>query len=606
MSKVVGIDLGTTNSCIAVQEGDQTTIIPNNEGARTTPSVVAFTKDGERLVGQLAKRQAIVNSDRTIMSIKREMGTNYQVNIDGKKYTPQEISAMILQKLKRDAEDYLGEPVTQAVITVPAYFTDAQRQATKDAGTIAGLEVLRIINEPTAACLAYGENKKDEHKILVFDLGGGTFDVSILDVGEGVFEVLATAGDNRLGGDDWDNRIVEWIASEFKKAEGIDLSGDSMAMQRLREAAEKAKIELSNMTETTISLPFITANQTGPKHLEMKLTRAKFEEMTADLLDRTIKPTQRALEDSKLSASQIDKILLVGGSTRMPMVQKKIVSLLGKEPTKGINPDECVAAGAAIQGAIMKGDHKDIVLVDVTPLSLGIETLGGVFTKIIERNTAIPAQQSQTFTTAADNQPEVGIAIYQGERPMAADNVKLGQFTLDGIAPAPRGIPQIEVSFNIDTNGILNVSAKDKGTGKEQSIKIQSSNLSKDEIERMKREAEAHADEDEKKRSAAESRNEADAAVFSAEKMLNELGDKMTPEEKGRVNSKLDALKKAIEQNDATAMKNAKDDLNKTLQEFGTRLYQNNAQQNPNAQTNGGASSNNNDGETVDAEFTDK
>ncbi len=604
MSKVVGIDLGTTNSCIAVQEGDQTTIIPNNEGARTTPSVVAFTKDGERLVGQLAKRQAIVNSDRTIISIKREMGTDYHVNIDGKKYTPQEISAMILQKLKRDAEDYLGEPVTEAVITVPAYFTDAQRQATKDAGTIAGLNVLRIINEPTAACLAYGENKKDEHKILVFDLGGGTFDVSILDVGEGVFEVLATAGDNRLGGDDWDNRIVEWIASEFKKSDGIDLSGDSMAMQRLREAAEKAKIELSNMTETTISLPFITANQSGPKHLEMKLTRAKFEEMTADLLDRTVKPAQRALEDSGLSASEIDKILLVGGSTRMPMVQKKIVSLLGKEPTKGINPDECVAAGAAIQGAIMKGDHKDIVLVDVTPLSLGIETLGGVFTKIIERNTAIPAQQSQVFTTAADNQPEVGIAIYQGERPMAADNVKLGQFTLDGIAPAPRGIPQIEVSFNIDTNGILNVSAKDKGTGKEQSIKIQSSNLSKDEIERMKREAEAHADEDEKKRTAAETRNEADAAVFSAEKMINEFGDKMTPDEKGRVNSKLDALKNAIDKNDGAAMKSAKDDLNKTLQEFGTRLYQNNA----NTQQNNTSSSqnNNNDGETVDAEFNDK
>ncbi|MBR0069214.1 MAG: molecular chaperone DnaK, partial [Synergistaceae bacterium] len=434
MSKVVGIDLGTTNSCIAVQEGDQTTIIPNNEGARTTPSVVAFTKDGERLVGQLAKRQAIVNADRTIMSIKREMGTDYRVNIDGKKYTPQEISAMILQKLKRDAEDYLGEPVTKAVITVPAYFTDAQRQATKDAGAIAGLEVLRIINEPTAACLAYGENKKEEHNILVFDLGGGTFDVSILEVAEGVFTVLATAGDNRLGGDDWDNRIVEWIADGFKKTEGIDLRSDSMAMQRLREAAEKAKIELSNMTETTISLPFITANQTGPKHLEMKLTRAKFEEMTADLLDRTIKPTQRALEDSGLSANEIDKILLVGGSTRMPMVQKKIVALLGKEPTKGINPDECVAAGAAIQGSILGGERKDggIVLVDVTPLTLGIETLGGVMTKMIERNTAIPARKSEVFTTAADNQPQVEIAVYQGERPMAKDNVALGHFTLDG------------------------------------------------------------------------------------------------------------------------------------------------------------------------------
>ncbi len=593
MAKVVGIDLGTTNSCIAVQEGDQTTIIPNNEGARTTPSVVAFTKDGERLVGQLAKRQAIVNADRTIMSIKREMGTEYRVNIDGKKYTPQEISAMILQKLKRDAEDYLGEPVTKAVITVPAYFTDAQRQATKDAGAIAGLEVLRIINEPTAACLAYGENKKEEHNILVFDLGGGTFDVSILEVAEGVFTVLATAGDNRLGGDDWDNRIVEWIVSEFKKTEGIDLKNDSMAMQRLREAAEKAKIELSNMTETTISLPFITANQTGPKHLEMKLTRAKFEEMTADLLDRTIKPTQRALEDSGLSAGEISKVLLVGGSTRMPMVQKKIVALLGKEPTKGINPDECVAAGAAIQGSILGGERKDagIVLVDVTPLTLGIETLGGIMTKMIERNTAIPAKKSEIFTTAQDNQPQVEILVYQGERKMAKDNVALGHFTLDGIAPAPRGIPQIEVTFDIDTNGIVNVSARDKGTGKEQKITIQSSNLSKEEIERMKRDAEAHADEDEKKRADAEARNEADAAVFSAEKLMNELGDKMTPDEKGKVNAKVDALKKAIESNDTSAMKSLKDDLSKTMQEFGARLYQNTG---------------NNDNETVDAEFSDK
>ncbi|MBR0251491.1 MAG: molecular chaperone DnaK [Synergistaceae bacterium] len=613
MSKVVGIDLGTTNSCIAVQEGDQTTIIPNNEGARTTPSVVAFTKDGERLVGQLAKRQAIVNADRTIMSIKREMGTDYRVNIDGKKYTPQEISAMILQKLKRDAEDYLGEPVTKAVITVPAYFTDAQRQATKDAGAIAGLEVLRIINEPTAACLAYGENKKEEHNILVFDLGGGTFDVSILEVAEGVFTVLATAGDNRLGGDDWDNRIVEWIADGFKKAEGIDLRNDSMAMQRLREAAEKAKIELSNMTETTISLPFITANQTGPKHLEMKLTRAKFEEMTADLLDRTIKPTQRALEDSGLSANEIDKILLVGGSTRMPMVQKKIVALLGKEPTKGINPDECVAAGAAIQGSILGGERKDggIVLVDVTPLTLGIETLGGVMTKMIERNTAIPARKSEVFTTAQDNQPQVEIAVYQGERPMAKDNVALGHFTLDGIAPAPRGIPQIEVTFDIDTNGIVNVSARDKGTGKEQKITIQSSNLSKEEIERMKRDAEAHADEDEKKRSEAEARNEADAAVFSAEKLVGELGDKMTPDEKGKVNSKVDALKKAIESNDVSAMKSLKDDLNKTMQEFGARLYQNAGTPNAgagnaNTGSNAGHAQSNNDSETVDAEFSDK
>ena len=615
MAKVVGIDLGTTNSCIAVQEGDQTTIIANSEGMRTTPSVVAFTKDGERLVGQLAKRQAIVNADHTIMSIKREMGTDYRVDIDGKKYSPQEISAMILQKLKRDAEDYLGEPVTQAVITVPAYFTDAQRQATKDAGSIAGLEVLRIINEPTAACLAYGENKKEEHKILVFDLGGGTFDVSILDVGEGVFEVLATAGDNRLGGDDWDNRIVDWMTAEFKKSEGIDLKNDRMAMQRLREAAEKAKVELSSMTETTISLPFITANQSGPKHLEMKLTRAKFEEMTADLMDRTITPTKRALEDSGLKASEVDKILLVGGSTRMPMVQKKIVELLGKEPTKGINPDECVAAGAAIQGAILKGDHKDIVLVDVTPLSLGLETLGGVFTKVIERNTAIPVSKSQVFTTAANNQTQVEILVLQGERSMAADNVKLGQFVLDGIPPAPRGIPQVEVTFNIDVNGILNVSAKDKGTGKAQKITIQSSNLSKEDIERMKNDAEANADEDAKKREAAEVRNESDAAVFAAEKLLNDLGDKMSAEEKGKVNSRLDDLKRAIEANDGARMKSCKEELERTLQEFSTRLYQAAGQGSPNASdasasagsagtSSGGASPS--DGDTVDAEFSDQ
>ena len=608
MAKVVGIDLGTTNSCIAVQEGDQTTIIANSEGMRTTPSVVAFTKDGERLVGQLAKRQAIVNADHTIMSIKREMGTDYRVDIDGKKYSPQEISAMILQKLKRDAEDYLGEPVTQAVITVPAYFTDAQRQATKDAGTIAGLEVLRIINEPTAACLAYGENKKEEHKILVFDLGGGTFDVSILDVGEGVFEVLATAGDNRLGGDDWDNRIVDWMTAEFKKSEGIDLKNDRMAMQRLREAAEKAKVELSSMTETTISLPFITANQSGPKHLEMKLTRAKFEEMTADLMDRTITPTKRALEDSGLKAGEIDKVLLVGGSTRMPMVQKKIVDLLGKEPTKGINPDECVAAGAAIQGAILKGDHKDIVLVDVTPLSLGLETLGGVFTKVIERNTAIPVSKSQVFTTAANNQTQVEILVLQGERSMAADNVKLGQFVLDGIPPAPRGIPQVEVTFNIDVNGILNVSAKDKGTGKAQKITIQSSNLSKEDIERMKNDAEANADEDAKKREAAEVRNGADAAVFAAEKLMNDLGDKMSAEEKGKVNAKLDDLKRAIEANDGAKMKSAKEELEKTIQEFSTRLYQAAGEGSTGASSGAGSAggAGSSDGDTVDAEFSDQ
>ncbi|MDR1376480.1 MAG: molecular chaperone DnaK [Synergistaceae bacterium] len=605
MAKVVGIDLGTTNSCIAVQEGDQTTIIANAEGMRTTPSVVAFTKEGERLVGQLAKRQAIVNADRTIISIKREMGTDHRVTIDDKKYTPQEISAMILQKLKRDAEDYLGEPVKQAVITVPAYFTDAQRQATKDAGTIAGMEVLRIINEPTAACLAYGENKQEEHKILVFDLGGGTFDVSILDVGEGVFEVLATAGDNRLGGDDWDNRIVDWMTAEFKKTDGVDLKNDRMAMQRLREAAEKAKVELSSMMETTISLPFITANQSGPKHLEMKLSRAKFEEMTSDLIDRTITPSKRAIEDSGLKIGEIDKILLVGGSTRMPMVQKKIVELLGKEPTKGINPDECVAAGAAIQGAILKGDHKDIVLVDVTPLSLGLETLGGVFTKIIERNTAIPVSKSQVFTTAANNQTQVEILVLQGERAMAGDNVKLGQFVLDGLPPAPRGIPQIEVTFNIDVNGILNVSARDKGTGKNQKITIQSSNLSKEDIERMKNDADSHADEDNKKRESAEARNEADSAIFAAEKLMSDLGDKMTADEKGKVNARIDELKHALDSGDIAQMKSARAEMEKTLQEFSTRLYQQaGGSEQPGAGPSSSSSSSADD--TVDAEFTDQ
>ncbi len=601
MSKVVGIDLGTTNSCIAVQEGDVTTIIPNAEGSRTTPSVVAFTKEGERLVGQLAKRQAIVNGDRTIISIKRDMGTDRRVTIDGKKYTPQEISSMILQKMKRDAEDYLGEPVTKAVITVPAYFTDAQRQATKDAGAIAGLEVLRIINEPTAACLAYGENKQGEHKILVFDLGGGTFDVSILDVGEGVFEVLATAGDNRLGGDDWDMRVVDWMVEQFRKSEGIDLKNDRMALQRLREAAEKAKVELSSMPETTISLPFITANASGPKHLEMSLSRAKFEEMTADLLERTVKPTRQALQDSGLSAGEIDKILLVGGSTRMPMVQRKIKELLGKEPTKGINPDECVAAGAAIQGAILAGDHKDIVLVDVTPLSLGLETLGGVFTKIIERNTAIPVSKSQTFTTAGNNQTQVEIVVLQGERAMAADNVKLGKFVLDGIPPAPRGIPKIEVTFNIDVNGILNVSAKDKGTGKAQNIAIHSSNLSKEDIERMKNQAEEFEEEDKQKREAAETKNEADGAAYAAERLLSENGDKMTPEEKGKITSGMEELRRLSSGDDLAAIRSAKERLEKALQEFSTRLYSQ-AQQQDGSSGTGSAS----DGDTVDAEFSDQ
>ncbi|MDD2454125.1 MAG: molecular chaperone DnaK [Synergistaceae bacterium] len=604
MSKVVGIDLGTTNSCIAVQEGDVATIIPNSEGSRTTPSVVAFTKEGERLVGQLAKRQAIVNGDRTIMSIKRDMGMDRRVEIDGKKYSPQEISSMILQKLKRDAEDYLGEPVTKAVITVPAYFTDAQRQATKDAGAIAGLEVLRIINEPTAACLAYGENKQGEHKILVFDLGGGTFDVSILDVGEGVFEVLATAGDNRLGGDDWDMRIVNWMIEEFRKKEGIDLKNDRMAGQRLREAAEKAKVELSSMPETTISLPFITANASGPRHLDMTLSRARFEEMTADLLERTVKPARQALQDSGLSAGEIDKILLVGGSTRMPMVQKKIKELLGKDPTKGINPDECVAAGAAIQGAILSGDHKDIVLVDVTPLSLGLETLGGVFTKVIDRNTAIPVSKSQVFTTAANGQTQVEIVVLQGERAMAADNVKLGTFILDGIPSAPRGIPQIEVAFNIDVNGILNVSAKDKGTGKAQNISIHSSNLSKEDIEKMKTDAETFEEEDKKKRETAETKNEADSTVYAAERLLSENGDKMTAEEKDRISSGMEEVKRVLSGEDLDAVRTARSSLEKAIQDFSTRLYsQSNAQ---GSAPDGGNGEDTQAGETVDAEFSDQ
>lgn len=604
MSKVVGIDLGTTNSCIAVLEGDVATIIPNSEGSRTTPSVVAFTKEGERLVGQLAKRQAIVNGDRTVMSIKRDMGTDRRVEIDGKKYSPQELSSMILQKMKRDAEDYLGEPVTKAVITVPAYFTDAQRQATKDAGAIAGLEVLRIINEPTAACLAYGENKQGEHKILVFDLGGGTFDVSILDVGEGVFEVLATAGDNRLGGDDWDMRIVNWMIEEFRKKEGIDLKNDRMAGQRLREAAEKAKVELSSMPETTISLPFITANASGPRHLDMSLSRARFEEMTADLLERTVKPARQALQDSGLSAGEIDKILLVGGSTRMPMVQKKIKELLGKDPTKGINPDECVAAGAAIQGAILGGDHKDIVLVDVTPLSLGLETLGGVFTKVIERNTAIPVSKSQVFTTAANSQTQVEIIVLQGERAMAADNVKLGTFILDGIPPAPRGIPQIEVTFNIDVNGILNVSAKDKGTGKAQNISIHSSNLSKDDIDKMKTDAETFEEEDKKKRETAETKNEADSTVYAAERLLSENGDKMTSEEKDRISSGMEEVKRFLSGEDLDAIRTARSSLEKAIQDFSTRLY---SQANAQGSTPGGGNGEDTQpGETVDAEFSDQ
>ena len=605
MAKVVGIDLGTTNSCIAVKEGDNVTIIPNAEGARTTPSVVAFTKDGERLVGQLARRQAIVNSENTVISVKRYMGTDHTVTAGGKKHTPQEISAMILQKLKRDAEEYLGEEVKQAVITVPAYFTDAQRQATKDAGAIAGLEVLRIINEPTAASLAYGMNKQGEAKLLVFDLGGGTFDVSVLDVGDGVFEVLATHGDNRLGGDDWDMKIVDWMVDEFKKSEGIDLSKDKMAYQRLREAAEKAKIELSSMSETSISLPFITANETGPKHMELSLSRAKFEELTSDLLARVVGPVKRALEDSDLSSSDIDKVLLVGGSTRMPMVQRKIKELLDKEATKGINPDECVAAGAAIQGAIMTGDtDKNIVLVDVAPLSMGIETLGGVCTRIIERNTAIPVTKSQIFTTAADNQTQVEIKVLQGERSMAADNVVLGTFVLDGIPPAPRGIPQVEVSFNIDVNGILNVKATDKGTGKEQKITIQSSNLSKDDIDKMKREAEANEEADSKKKALIEAKNEGDGLVYRTEKLISDLGEKLTPEEKGSIQSKVEVVKKALEGEDPKRIESACSELNQEVQKFSTRLYQQSGEQPGGAASDSGSSSGA-QSDTVDAEFSE-
>lgn len=609
MSKIIGIDLGTTNSVVAVKEGDNITVIPNAEGSRLTPSVVAFTKEGERLVGQLAKRQAIINPERTIMSIKRKMGSDYKVVIDGKAYTPQEISAMILQKLKHDAEEYLGEPVTKAVITTPAYFTDAQRQATKDAGEIAGLEVVRIINEPTAACLAYGVNKEGEHKILVFDLGGGTFDVSILDVGEGVFEVLATSGDNHLGGDDWDQRIVDWMIAEFKKREGVDLSQDRMALQRLREAAEKAKVELSSMPETTISLPFITATNTGPKHLELTLTRAKFEEMTADLLERVVGPVQRALSDAGLTPNEVDKILLVGGATRMPMVQRKIRELLGKEPTKGVNPDECVAVGAAIQAAILAGEHKDIVLVDVTPLSLGVETLGGVFTKIIDRNTAIPVSKSQVFTTAADNQTQVEIHVLQGERPMAADNVTLGRFVLDGIPPAPRGVPQIEVTFNIDVNGILNVTAKDKATGRSQHVTIHSSRLSEAEIERMRKEAEANEEADRRKKELADARNEADSLIYNTEKLLRDLGDKVTASEKAQVEQEIESLRNVAKGEDVQAIKSSCEKLTSRLHELSSRLYaQAQAQQAEggaadSAQAPEGAP---HEGPTVDAEFRDQ
>ena len=575
MGKIIGIDLGTTNSCVAVMEGGEAVVIANAEGARTTPSVVAFAKTGERMVGQVAKRQAITNPDRTISSIKREMGSNYKVTIDNKAYTPQEISAMILQKLKADAEAYLGTTVTEAVITVPAYFTDAQRQATKDAGRIAGLDVKRIINEPTAAALAYGLDKDHDQKIMVYDLGGGTFDVSILEIGDGVIDVLATAGNNRLGGDDFDQCITEYLVQEFKKAEGIDLSGDKVAMQRLREAAEKAKVELSGVTTSNINLPYITADATGPKHLDVTLTRAKFNELTHHLVEKTTGPVKQALSDAGLQPSDISKVLLVGGSSRIPAVQDMVKTLIGKEGFKGINPDECVAVGAAIQGGVLSGDVEGIVLLDVTPLSLGIETLGGVCTKLIERNTTIPCKKSQIFSTAADNQTSVEVNVLQGEREMAAYNKSLGRFHLDGIAPARRGVPQIEVAFDIDANGIVNVSAKDLGTGKEQHITITSStNMSKEDIEKAVKEAEMYAAEDAKRKEEVDTRNQGDQMVYQTEKTLNEMGDKLDPADKSEVEGKLNALKSALTGTDTAAIKAATEELTQAFYKISEKLYQ--------------------------------
>ncbi len=590
MAKIIGIDLGTTNSCVAVIEGGEPVVIPNAEGARTTPSVVAFKKDGERIVGRVAKQQAVSNPDRTISSIKREMGTNHKVTIDGKDYTPQEISAMILTKLKQDAEAYLGDKVTEAVITVPAYFTDAQRQATKDAGKIAGMEVKRIINEPTAAALAYGIDKETDQKIMVYDLGGGTFDVSIIEMGDGVQEVLATAGNNRLGGDDFDQKIVDWLVQGFKTDTGIDLSQDKMALQRLREAAEKAKIELSGSTTSTINLPFITADATGPKHLDMTLTRAKFNELTASLVEASLAPMKQALSDSGLSASQIDKVLLVGGSTRIPAVQEAVQKFTGKEPFKGINPDECVAMGAALQGGVLGGEVKGLLLLDVTPLSLGVETMGGVMTKVIDRNTTIPTKKSQIFSTAADNQPSVEVHVLQGEREFAKDNKTLGVFHLDGIAPAPRGVPQIEVTFDIDANGIVNVSAKDLGTGREQKITITSNtNMSKEDVDRAVKEAEQYAAEDKKKRESVEIRNSADQAVYQCEKSLSDLGDKVEAADKADIEAKIADLKEKLKGEDMEAVKASQEELMKKFYEVSSKIYQASAPADGGAGAEGGA-----------------